>query len=267
MPRLDGWEISVTLLPARETSGDFFDLIELSGGRVGILVADVADKGLGAALYMALSRTLIRTYALEYDAQPDIVFFSANERILQDARANLFVTAFYAVLDPESGVLNYANAGHNPPILLRRQGESNIQALTLTGMPLGIDEDASWGLASIQIEPGDALILYTDGIPDAMNAQGIFFKERNLMQVAHDRLGGSAQQIQSGIIDAVMDFVGDNAQFDDITLLVLVRDVNSVQLEEVPPESTSGEAHTEQTDDQVGKTDGRDASRKQQKSP
>lgn len=223
MPSLDGWELAVTLLPARETSGDFFDFFPLTGGRVGILIADVTDKGLGAALYMALSRTLIRTYAMEYDEQPDIVFFSANERILQDAHADLFVTAFYGILDQTTGELTYANAGHNPPFLLNQKEGGTIHAMTATGMPLGIDEDASWTQTTIQINPGDVLLLYTDGIPDAQNSDGEFFKERQLIEVVQNKLGTSAREIQKSILDAVQEFVGEAPQFDDITLLVIGR--------------------------------------------
>lgn len=224
-PNMEGWELAVSLLPARETSGDFFDFIPLSDGKTGIVIADVADKGVGAALYMALSRTLIRTYALEYGAQPDIVFFSANERILQDARANLFVTAFYGILDPQSGVLTYTNAGHNPPLLLSPKNGGSVQALMATGIPLGIDQDASWRQASIQIEPGDSLILYTDGVPDAQNSEGEFFKERRLIDVAQKWIGFSAQELQKAILEEVENFVGAAPQFDDITLLVLMRDL------------------------------------------
>jgi len=186
----------------------------------------VADKGVGAALYMALSRTLIRTYALEFEVSPDIIFFSANERILQDARANLFVTAFYGVLDPNDGSLTYCNAGHNSPLLISPKNGGIIHALTPTGMPMGIDEDSTWTQATIQIEPGDVLILYTDGIPDTQDAEGSFFKERRLIEVIQNQVDSPAQDIQSAILDAVEDFAGGSAQFDDITLLVLKRDIS-----------------------------------------
>ncbi len=225
LPRLDGWELAVTFLPARETSGDFFDFIPLPDGKVGILIADVADKGVGAALYMALSRTLIRTYALEYEAQPDIIFFSANERILQDARAELFVTAFYGILDPKTGNFTYSNAGHNPPLLMSSENGFNLQALTTNNMPLGVDEDATWHQQSIQIQPGNVLLLYTDGIPDAQNKEEAFFKEKRLIEVVHPMIDSSAQEIQNTLINTVQDFVGDASQFDDITLLVIKRDL------------------------------------------
>lgn len=223
LPSLDGWELAVTLLPARETSGDFFDIFQLSDGRVGFLIADVTDKGLGAALYMALSRTLLRTYALEYDEQPDIVFFSANERILQDAQADLFVTVFYGILDQTTGQLTYANAGHNPPLLLSRQDVGTVHALGTTGMPIGIDEDASWSQNTITIKPGEVLILYTDGIPDALNSEGEFFREKRLIELILNNRGASAQQFQRKILDGVQEFAGEASQFDDITLLVIAR--------------------------------------------
>ncbi len=251
LPRLKGWQLAVTLLPARETSGDFFDLIPLSGNKLGLLIADVTDKGVGAALYMALSRTLIRTYAVEFDAdpQPDVVLFAANGRLLQDARANLFVTAFYGILDLETGTLVYANAGHNPPYLLRARDETGagdspgpeeagsapeaagarpIEALKPTGMPIGIDEETVWGQETIQLRPGDALILYTDGIPDAQNCQGEFFKEDHLLEVIAGSQGQQANEIQDYILEQVQNFVGDAPQFDDITLMILSRDETSL---------------------------------------
>jgi len=224
VPIMAGWELAVTLLPARTTSGDYFDFISLGDGKIGILIADVADKGLGAALYMALSRTLIRTFALEYDTQPDLVCFSANERILEDARANLFVTCFYGILDQSTGTLTYCNAGHNPPFLLGSRNDGSIQALTATGMPIGVDAEAYWSTATVQIEPGDVLLLYTDGIPDAQNGESSLFKEWRMLDAARSKMGGSAHAIQQSILDALTTYVGDAPQFDDITLLIVMRD-------------------------------------------
>jgi serine phosphatase RsbU (regulator of sigma subunit) len=229
MPRLNGWELAVTLLPARETSGDFFDFIPLPDGKIGILIADVADKGLGAALYMALSRTLIRTYAIEYtDSPPEVIFFSANQRILQDARANLFVTAFYGILDQQTGFMTYCNAGHNPPYLFSPANDNSITKLSPTGMPIGIEENALWQQATIQIQPGDVLVLYTDGIPDALNDANEFFKEDRLVETILEYMDLPAQELQSAILRKVQEFVGGASQFDDITLLVLRRDFEKI---------------------------------------
>jgi serine phosphatase RsbU (regulator of sigma subunit) len=224
VPILPGWELAVTLLPARNMSGDYFDFIPLGEEKIGILIADVVDKGLGAALYMALSRTLIRTYALEFELQPDLVFFSTNERILQDARANLFVTAFYGILDVKTGRLTYCNAGHNPPFLIRAGDGGRVDALTANGMPIGVDMDAFWKQAEVQIDPGDVLLLYTDGIPDAQNNEGEYFKDFRMIEIAQDKMGTSAQGIQVSVLESIQEFAGEAPQFDDITLLVVMRE-------------------------------------------
>ena len=165
------------LEPARETSGDFYDVILLPSGRLGIIIADVADKGMGAALYMALSRTLIRTYAVEYDTQPELALSAANRRILADTGAGLFVTVFYGVLDPLSGELTYSNAGHNPPYLLSARDGLAVQELDRTGVPLGILDGGTWQQGTAHINPGDVLLLYTDGITEAQNGEQSFFEE------------------------------------------------------------------------------------------
>lgn len=223
-PTIPGWQLAVTLEPAGETSGDFFDVIPLENGRVGLVIADVLDKGIGPALYMAISRTLIRTYAIELDSQPDTVFFATNERILADTTANLFVTAFYGVLDPETGEMTFCNAGHNPPFLVSSNDKDGVQELSRNAIPIGIDEDAIWGNNTVTLLPGDALILYTDGIPEAQNHAGELFGEKPLIDVVKANLGKSAGDLQASILDAVHQFVGDAPQFDDITLMVLVRD-------------------------------------------
>jgi len=224
LPSIAGWQLAVSLLPARETSGDFFDVFELNEKRQGILIADVADKGVGSALYMALSRTLLRTYAEEYGADPEVVFYAANNRLLKDARANLFVTTFYGIFDPESGLLTYSNAGHNPPYLVKESEDESVIALMRTGIAIGIEENSTWTTETISIDPGDILILYTDGIPDAQDIDGGFFDEEAIIEITKKNSGKFAHEIQSAIIEAVQRFTGDASQSDDITLMVLKRD-------------------------------------------
>ncbi len=220
VPQIDGWQLTATLEPARQIAGDFYDFIPFSSGRWGLLIADVADKGLGSALYMALSNTLIRTFANEYQEDPALVLKTANQHILRNARANLFVTVFFAVLDPLTGLLCYANAGHNPPILM---GDRGIRTLSNTGMPLGIDESNSWTQEEIVISPGEMLLLYTDGITDAQNSSGEFIDRKLIFNVAQKNVDKSVEQVQQGILDQVHQFVGDAPRFDDITLVILGR--------------------------------------------
>lgn len=226
-PPIQGWQLAVTLLPARETSGDFFDVIQLSNDRIGILVADVADKGVGSALYMALSRTLIRTYAEEYDASPEVVLFAANNRLLKDARANLFITAFYGILDPQKGTLTYCNAGHNPPHLIRHSDHETVESLSRTGIAMGIEANSTWSTETIDIDPGDVLLLYTDGVPDSRDEEGDYFNDERIIEIARANAGRLAFEIQTSIISEVQNFMGNFPQDDDITLMVLVRDNTS----------------------------------------
>ncbi|MBN1874044.1 MAG: PP2C family protein-serine/threonine phosphatase [Anaerolineae bacterium] len=255
LPNIPDWQLAAALYPALETSGDFFDVIPLPDGQLGIVIADVVDKGIGAALYMALSRTLIRTYAAEYDVQPDLVLRAANARILEDTSAGLFVTVFYGILDLEHGTLLYANAGHPPPYLLSqhtppadtitdegldvidsahlapyliKQESLSARTLRRTGMPLGITADAKWEWCFVQIKPGDMLVLYTDGITEAQNPEGTFFSAERLLGIARENLESSAQELHDTILDTLSAFTGyhlhdteGRIQADDITLVVV----------------------------------------------
>jgi serine phosphatase RsbU (regulator of sigma subunit) len=224
LPDVPGWQIAVTLEPAQEASGDFYDFIQLPGGRIGLLVADVAEKGMGAALYMALSGTLIRTYALEYHDSPAQALCVANRRIMTDTNSDLFVTVFYAVLDPTSGVLTYCNAGHNPPILLQHQNGDQPLALARTALPLGILEETTWEQAAVQLLPGDVLAMYTDGVTEAQDEENEFFGEQRLRTVLKANAHRSAEVIEDRLIAAVYDFAGDAPQFDDITVMIVTRE-------------------------------------------
>jgi PAS domain S-box-containing protein len=231
LPEIPGWQLAATLKPARETSGDFFDVISLPNGHVGLLVADVTDKGTAAALYMAVSCTLIRTYAAEYDTEPGRAFGAVHRRILAETKSDQFVTVFYGVLDPTTGTLTYCNAGHNPPYLFRaasRGGSAQkgtlVEELDGTGLPLGVrvSDEMTWGQRTVQLAPGDTLVLYSDGITEAQNLQRAFFGEARLLDVAQAHIGRSAQAIQNAIWAQVQEFVGDAPQIDDIALMVAV---------------------------------------------
>ena len=227
-PEIAGWQLAALLEPAREMSGDFFDFIPLPNEHLGIVVADVADKGLGPALFMALCRTLIRTYAESQAARPDQVMATVNRRILQDTRSDLFVTVFYAVIDTRSGSVNYCNAGHNPPYLLRagsaNPGPGELTPLTRTSLPLGIMEDLEEHMGSAQLEQGDVLVLYTDGVTEAQDEESEFYGEERLCRVIQKNQRRSAQLIGEKVVGSVYDFMGDEAQHDDITLMVVVRE-------------------------------------------
>ncbi|MFQ5932370.1 MAG: SpoIIE family protein phosphatase, partial [Nitrospiraceae bacterium] len=144
VPSVPGWEIAAALLPAKEISGDFYDFVLLPRGRIGLVIADVTNKGMGAALFMALSRTLIRTYALEYPQDPHLILQAVNRRILTDTHGGPYVTLLYAVFDPEDGDLKYSNAGHPPGYLLRGATSPEFDTLPRTGPPLGAYEEAEW---------------------------------------------------------------------------------------------------------------------------
>jgi sigma-B regulation protein RsbU (phosphoserine phosphatase) len=223
LPNLPGWQFAATLEPSRETSGDFYDLIMLPNGHLGILVADVVDKGMGAALLMVLSRTLIRGFALQFLTRPEVVLAATNRRILQDINTHQFVTIFYGILNPTSGKLVYCNAGHNPPYLLPGSAGTAIQALGATGMPVGI-EATRWGRKSVQLAAGDLLLLYTDGLTEAQNAQQEFFGEERVRQFVQSHRGCSALDVEEALMDQVHRFMGRTPRADDITVAVVARE-------------------------------------------
>ncbi len=224
IPMAENWQISAKLDSARQTSGDFYDFIPLGDSLVGIIVADVSDKGTGAALYMALSRTLLRTFAMEEGLRPEVAFARANDRIRADAESDQFVTLIYGVLNTETGWLTYANAGHNPGYLLRAGGDDTFDTLSKTGIPLGMFEEMEWQKAKIQINPGDVLLLYTDGVTEAQNVADEEYGDDRLLEVGRTTMDQPAEEINDAIMNSIYDFVGEAPQFDDITLLVVVRD-------------------------------------------
>ncbi|MEA3377505.1 MAG: SpoIIE family protein phosphatase [Chloroflexota bacterium] len=205
--------------PARQVGGDFYDVIRLRGGRVGMVMADVSDKGMPAALYMALARSLIRAEATHH-ASPRQVLLSTHRLLLEMTEATMFVTVFYGVLDLEQRSLRYARAGHNYPLLIR-PSSGECRELAADGIVLGIVRDVSLVEAKVDLEPGDLLVLYTDGITDANSESGEFFGTDRLRETV--RAGGalSAQRVCDLVFDDVDRFQAGAIQYDDMAVLVV----------------------------------------------
>lgn len=229
-PHLSGWELAAVWRSARQVSGDFYDFIPLppematrrtEEGRLGLVIADVADKGVPAALFMALSRTLVRTMAINGRSPSDAIG-RANDLILADASAGLFVTLFYAILQPESGDITYVNAGHMPPLVVRA-ADNTVEELRVPGIALGILEGVRPDQHTAFLAPGDTLILYTDGVTDASDTEHRRYGLERLKQTVSTHQRRSAQELAGVIEDAVAAFVGGAARFDDFTLVVAKR--------------------------------------------
>lgn len=220
-PSLPGWQISEILKPAKDTSGDFFDINPLPDGKIAITIADVVDKGVAAALYMALSLGLIRTFTMEYPNQPARILSAVNRHILENTSSNQFVTVFYGVLDLDSGKLVYSNAGHCPPYLLHQDGTEQPLTHPKTRKPLGLFDNEVWEQASIQFSHQDVLVLYTDGITESFNKQDILFGVERLLQSVKNNLQRAPQAILEAILKDLYEFSDGIPQEDDIALIVL----------------------------------------------
>ncbi len=220
-PQVPGWSIAVTSQPAREVGGDFYDFFPLGQGRLGLVIADVSDKGVPAALFMALSRTVTRAVAVE-GHPPAVALARANDLLLADSRSGMFVTLFYGILHTESGRFSFASAGHNPPYWRRRSGE--IVRLAVRGVALGAMEGPAFEEGLITIEPGDALVLYTDGVSESLDGAEREFGEGGLQAALRETQGQPADALIAGINRAVESFCAGARQYDDYTLLALTRD-------------------------------------------
>ncbi|MBN2453628.1 MAG: SpoIIE family protein phosphatase [Candidatus Omnitrophica bacterium] len=218
-PKIPGLEIAALSLPARVVGGDFYDFIPLASGRWGFVVADVSGKGVPAALFMALSRTLMRSTAAGALTPSDAINH-ANKLILQDSKASMFVTLFYAIVNAGTMVFQYANAGHNPPLYVT-DGKDNIVFLKAQGVPLGISSDIESATNDITLKKGDMVLIYTDGVTEAVNSRGEQFEMERLEKIAKGARHLPAQGIMDRVMEGLKSFVGTEQQYDDITIMVL----------------------------------------------
>ncbi len=220
LPSFPGWQLSGRWETARQVGGDFYDVIQLPGNKVGLFIADVADKGMPAALFMALTRTLVRAAVLQTDS-PARALQQVNDLLIPDTNLGMFVTAVYAVLDVEACTLTYANAGHNPPFWLRAGG--GAQALRRTGIALGIIEAEDISEKTIHFEPGESLFLYTDGITEAFAPSGEMYGEPRLLDTLRSAADRDAAEILDAVQLSVKDFTDSLPPSDDMTMLVVKR--------------------------------------------
>lgn len=216
-PRLPGWEASTSFLPARQLGGDLYDFVELDALHRGVMIGDVTGKGIPAALHMAVARTIFRIQARQF-SRPGETLDQLNRSLIEQIPQGC-VTLLYAHVNVSDGTLCLANAGHNYPILL----DDAVQELALDGLPLGIDEDYHYQELSIQMKPGDVLILYTDGVVEAMDPQGALFGFERLQDLLANGAIHRPRTLTRQIVRAVRGFTGPTPQSDDITLVVLRR--------------------------------------------
>jgi sigma-B regulation protein RsbU (phosphoserine phosphatase) len=227
LPQPPGWEIAARFQPAREVAGDFYDVMKLAGDRLGLVIGDVVGKGVGAALLMAFTRGLARVVTRQSrPVDGDLTsFFDAvkliNDYIANDHAGHMFVTLFFGVLDPQTGLLTYVNGGHNPPVVLSSTGTVKAQ-LTRTGMALGLFGGMDFEIRAVTLEIGDTLIAYTDGVTEAENANGEFFSEEGLLSLLSEP-SSSASALLERIETSLHAHIGDTEQSDDITMLAVRR--------------------------------------------
>jgi phosphoserine phosphatase RsbU/P len=222
-PEVPGWDVAAAYRSAQVVGGDFYDYFYLPGSplRLGVVIADVADKGIPAALFMALSRTVIRTSALG-GRRPAAVLTRANSMIAGDSQSDMFLTACYITLDLTTGRIVVANAGHNRPFL-HRASDGACAEIKTRGLVLGAFEEISLEEREISLDLGDLILLYSDGVTDAVNAQGEMFGEERLREELLKHAGLSAQVLLDTLLSAIDDFTGGAAQYDDMTLVAVRR--------------------------------------------
>jgi len=217
IPEVPGLEIAATSQPVRTLSGDYFDVIELGAGKVGLCIADVVGKGVPAALLMSNVQATVRALAAPSVAPSDLVA-KVNRSVHRNTTSGKFATSWYGVLDLSAGSITYTNAGHCPAILVRANGE--VARLTAGGAVLGVFPDWSYEQATVPLAAGDRLVLFTDGVTEAANARDEEFGEERLVQLTAALRDRGAHELKNRVLQTVATFTGGRAQ-DDATLVIV----------------------------------------------
>lgn len=220
LPTHPAWQMAARWRTARQVGGDFYDVIELPNGKLGLFIADVADKGMPAALFMALTRTLVRAAVNEQHSPADVLR-RVNDQLLPDTLSGMFVTAVYGVLDTANGDFTFVNAGHNPPFWVKENGE--IEKLTRTAVALGVMEQPSMKERTISIAEGDTLLLYTDGLTEAFSPDGELFGDSRLMDALQAMKTDTADEVLIIVEHRLNEFIESVPLGDDLTMLAVRR--------------------------------------------
>ena len=221
-PSMDGFDVHAALDPAQEVAGDFYDVMSMGDGRVGFVVADVCGKGVPAAMIMMSTRTLVRGAAIGLD-DPSLLLSEVNSLMAQNNPLAMFVTLTFCVLDPGTGKVVYANAGHPPPLLVRADGSSSFLE-TYENAALGIVPGQQYVLGSCSLAPGDMLLMYTDGVNEAENVVGDQFGDDRLLRVFADNPVRPSVELGDILLQALRDFVVSEIKTDDVTFVVVRRE-------------------------------------------
>jgi len=223
-PEVEGYQLAASSTPAREVGGDFFDFFEISERKLGLIIGDVTGKSVSGALIMSASRSVFRMLA-EEELSVGETMMRANRRIKKDIKSGMFVALLYAVLDAEDGSVGLCSAGQTQPILMSsKTAEATLVETIGDTFPLGILEDASYEETRMQLEPGDNLVFYTDGIVEAMNKRRKIYGFEKLQEVIKTSKADTAEALMNDIIKSVSAFTGDAPQHDDLTIIVVSAD-------------------------------------------
>lgn len=224
IPQIPGWDFAARWLPAREVAGDYFDFIPVGQDALGLVIADVTDKGAPAAMFMIFSNSIIRG-SVHPSMEPAESIRNSNRLICDKSPDAMFVSLVYAQLNIHTGVVTWVNAGHNAPIYYN-SSEDRFHPLRRSGMVLGIDPEAEYEQHTLTLQQGDFLLLYTDGVTDAINAQSKEFGQARLEQMVFEHRQASAGEIVRRIENAVAQHSGESTPFDDITIVLVKRNPN-----------------------------------------
>ena len=217
-PERDDYEVFANMAPARNVGGDFYDLLQLDDGRIGLAVADVSDKGVPAALFMMSTRTLLKGAAIGHEGPGDVLR-EVNDLLNESNESAMFVTVLYGVYDPATREFTYANGGHNTPLVVHADGSSTELPLT-GGVALGVMPELPYDQGTVTLAHDDTVVLYTDGVTEAMNADGEEFGVDRLRDVFAANPPHTSELANQTVFEAVHTFAGDTPQSDDVTCLV-----------------------------------------------